>query len=374
LLLAFLIVAARSVVRLGLPTNLALYIVVATVLIPVELGYLFYQGRKSNGTFSLRNIVLFREPMPWWQYMVFLLPCVFWVLLVFFVVGPPINRFLVEHPFHWVPEWFTFNSGNPNAYSQSALLLLWGFYFITNVSGVFVEELYFRGYLLPRISHLGLWAPMMNVVLFSLYHFFTPWENITRILASLPCIYLVWWKRNIYLSIVLHLSVNTFGLFMMLLTVLGPTDEGKEIVGSRFRYSGEPAFTVAFPEGTTTASLDAPDQVFAARTAEGVVFQVAVADIPEGQALDQAARGYVESLDSDGSDTDITITFNAEISLKDGTRAYRSEVRWLYLPTRSRLKTQMVAAHRDGRLVHVTAHPQTEPERLIPIVESLRFD
>ena len=221
LILAFYIIAARIVVRFGLPTDLALCITIAFVLIPLELGYLFHQGKQENGTFSLKNIVVFREPMPWWQYVVLLLPCAVWVLVIFFTLGPAINSFFLERFFYWVPEWFMISSGSPNDYSQSTLLLLWGFYFIANIPGVFVEELYFRGYLLPRISRLGLWAPFMNAVLFSLYHFFTPWENITRILASIPCIYLVWWKKNIYLSIILHLSVNTFGMFMVLLAILG---------------------------------------------------------------------------------------------------------------------------------------------------------
>ena len=44
-----------------------------------------------------------------------------------------------------------------------------------------VEKMYFRGYLLPRISRLGAWAPLVNTVLFSPYHLFTPWLNVGRI-------------------------------------------------------------------------------------------------------------------------------------------------------------------------------------------------
>ena len=47
-----------------------------------------------------------------------------------------------------------------------------------------VEELYFRGYLLPRISRLGAWAPLVNTVLFSLYHLFTPWLSVGRIASD----------------------------------------------------------------------------------------------------------------------------------------------------------------------------------------------
>ena len=42
------------------------------------------------------------------------------------------------------------------------------------------------------MNTLGKWAPFINAILFSLYHFFTPWQNLTRIVALLPYIYVVW--------------------------------------------------------------------------------------------------------------------------------------------------------------------------------------
>jgi membrane protease YdiL (CAAX protease family) len=82
-----------------------------------------------------------------------------------------------------------------------------------------VEELYFRGYLLPRISRFGAWAPLINMVLFSLYHFFTPWQNLGRIVGLLPMVYTVWWKRSIYVSIAVHVLGNV-SVMVLLLPVL----------------------------------------------------------------------------------------------------------------------------------------------------------
>ena len=62
------IIAAPQVVNLGFPPGLALLIGFVVVGIPLELGYLLYQGKKRNGTVSLRGIVFYREPMPIWQY------------------------------------------------------------------------------------------------------------------------------------------------------------------------------------------------------------------------------------------------------------------------------------------------------------------
>ena len=78
--------------------------------------------------------------------------------------------------------------------------------------GPFVEELYFRGFLLPRMNLLGKFAPLVNAVFFSIYHFFSPWENITRIIALTPLVYTVWHKKNIRIGIFVHCGMNTLSM------------------------------------------------------------------------------------------------------------------------------------------------------------------
>lgn len=226
LILVFYVIAAPLAERLGFPSVSALLIAVAVVLIPFELGYLLYQGKKENGTLSLKGIVLYREPMPAWQYIVLALPLLLWVFLLLGIVAPPTDKVIIEKLFFWLPDWFFITSfvDNLDRYSQSALLLTWVLNLVFNgVAGPLVEELYFRGYLLPRISRLGRWAPLVNSVLFSLYHFFTPWQNLVRILALLPMVYTGWWKRNIYLGIIVHCTANTLGALATLALVASST-------------------------------------------------------------------------------------------------------------------------------------------------------
>ena len=61
--------------------------------------------------------------------------------------------------------------------------------------------------------------PVLNAVLFSLYHFWTPWQNIGRILGLLPWIYTVWRKRSVALSMAIHISVNCIFLLLVLAAV-----------------------------------------------------------------------------------------------------------------------------------------------------------
>ena len=150
--------------------------------------------------------------------------------------------------------------------------------------------------------------------------------------------------------------------------------ESMVIEENAFRFRGKPSFSIVLPEGTSVAPIDSPNQVFAARTVDGVVLQAFVADIPSGETLEKAAERYANGLVSNGTGSDVKVTSNTEIVLKDGTKAYRSEVLWTYKPMDLDLKTQMVTAYKEGKAVSVRAHPSENPEQYVPMVESLRFE
>lgn len=223
LILIFYVITAPILENLGYPAFLALLLAIALVLIPFELGYLLVQGKKVNGAYTLKGIVLYREPLPWWQYPALAIPLFLWAGLMMMLASPPVDNFLIENIFAWLPDWFfifTFED-NLEQYTQSALVLTAVLNLLLNgLLGPIVEELYFRGYLLPRISRLGAWAPMVNILLFSFYHFFTPWQNLGRILAFTPLYYAVWWKKNIYLGMIVHCAGNMVGGIIMLTLVL----------------------------------------------------------------------------------------------------------------------------------------------------------
>lgn len=79
---------------------------------------------------------------------------------------------------------------------------------VVGFAGPIVEEFYFRGYLLPRLSRFGAGLPLLHATLFSIYHFWTPWQNPSRILLSTAMSYVVWGKRNLYLAMVAHCALN----------------------------------------------------------------------------------------------------------------------------------------------------------------------
>lgn len=214
LITVFFFLITPAVMRAGFPPYMAIMLAILFILIPFELGFLFYQGKKLNGRYSLNGVVLFREHTPAWQTVLLVVALFVWSGLMFSLL-PKVDNYFVRNWFAWFPNWSLPGSmlGDPGQYSKSALALsvLAGFV-LNGIAGPVVEELYFRGYLLPRIPASRWWAPLINVLLFSLYHFFSPWQNITRILALLPIVYVVAWKRNITISLWTHCLLNTIGM------------------------------------------------------------------------------------------------------------------------------------------------------------------
>jgi uncharacterized protein len=216
LMVAFYVLAAPLVRGLGFPSLMTIYLAILFVLIPFELGYLFYRVRKNG--LSLSSVVLYREPVPRVQFVALVLGLLAWSGIFYVLIYPPLDAFFIENAFSWLPETFFF-AENFARYSTTTLLLTWVFGIVVNgIAGPVVEEVYFRGYLLPRISHFGAWAPLLNTVLFSLYHFFTPWQNVGRIVGFLPIVYAAWWKRSIYVSMGAHVLGN-FSAMLLLLPV-----------------------------------------------------------------------------------------------------------------------------------------------------------
>jgi membrane protease YdiL (CAAX protease family) len=204
----FYILARQPVANMGYPSIVALMLAYAFILVPVEVGYLLYQGKKMTGRFTLRGIISYRKPIPWWQYVV-------WVLVIGMATGAiftllrPVEAFLQERLFFWMPD---MNYGLDGNYSRRTLVVAYSmfFMFVAFLSPL-VEELYFRGYLLPRMK--GRFATLFHSFLFAVQHVLTPWRVITRTLALLPLAFGVK-RKNIYIGIIVHILVNLLDLMV----------------------------------------------------------------------------------------------------------------------------------------------------------------
>lgn len=83
-----------------------------------------------------------------------------------------------------------------------------------------VEELYFRAYLLPRLPAAGWAAVPVSAALFSLQHYWQPWNWLLIFVGQLILTALIVRLRSIRLGIVMHVLANCLGYTVALLSLL----------------------------------------------------------------------------------------------------------------------------------------------------------
>lgn len=201
----------------GLPSAIGISLAVLLVLVPLELGILFWQGKKRNGRFSLEGIVLNREKTPRGAFLLWMFVALFGAVLSFALFSA-LDQALLPL-FAWLPDWFFVNE-DLSAYSKNIQFVNWlAIFLLTGLLGPYVEELYFRGFLLPRMAWMKGWASVVESFLFALYHFWSPWQLVTRTLAVLPLVYIVNRKRDICIGIAAHWLLNTLGSLELLVAI-----------------------------------------------------------------------------------------------------------------------------------------------------------
>lgn len=201
----FYFLVLKPVAKMGFPSFFSQFLAFAFILVPFELGFLLYQGKRKNGWLTLRGIISYQKSIPWWQYFV-------WVTIIFVVVGAimtlfkPVDSFLQKNLFFWMPD---VNTGLDGTYSKPILIITYSVSLIINVFlAPMVEELYFRGYLLPRMK--GKYALLFHSFMFAAIHVFSPWMIISRTIGFLPILFGTT-KKNIYVGMIVHMLCNAVG-------------------------------------------------------------------------------------------------------------------------------------------------------------------
>ena len=205
-------------IKNGYPAMLALLIAVGILTLPLQVGYLLIQRRNTDD----QPVIGLRASLPKWQYIIFPLGMVIWGFLASGALSL-LDISVAKAWFSWLPDWFyIFDVEQFKVFSREALMItFWIGLVVNGFVAPIIEEFYFRGHLLPRLSGPGNWSPLINISLFSLYHFWSPWQIISRIIWLLPWGYIVWRKKNIYLMMIAHVTANTLGWLLTWSLILG---------------------------------------------------------------------------------------------------------------------------------------------------------
>lgn len=218
-ILAVYVAVEAVTAPLGFPALFALLAAVLVAGLPLQLGHLLALGRRRNGRWSLDGIVLLNAPLRPRRYLLLVPLLLIWSYLCYGLLTP-VSDFLSRTAFGWLPGWFFRDDfshvARPVLLATLALLLI-----VNCFVAPVVEELYFRGYLLPRLAWLGPRAPAVNLALFTLYHLWQPWLYPTLLLSLAPVIVAVWRTRSVKLGIATHCALNLIGGVASVALLLG---------------------------------------------------------------------------------------------------------------------------------------------------------
>lgn len=205
----------------GYPPLLAFLLAILLIDIPFMWGVMLYEGRRLNGRFSLGQVVLYRDKVSWKSFPVIFIGA---FLAAFFLISlaNPVAEILKVQVFSGLPQWmFLDKQSQYQIYARDVLIAIFTFQLIlTGIVLPWTEELYFRGYLLPRITRYGKWTPLIGGVFFGLYHGWQIYGFVGVFFLGVVLGCVVWWKRDIRLSIRLHILANAFTRLMFLFAAL----------------------------------------------------------------------------------------------------------------------------------------------------------
>lgn len=206
--------------------NLLLFCIIATfTMVPIETGIILNAGRKETGKYSFASAFTGQEKMPLWKSFVIAFAFCAIAGLLSVTVAPlesdlfsGLRNGLLSHlpaGFDWTDYEYL------KTFSRPVLITTCIYYFVFNVFvGPITEELFFRGYLTSHYNKQTAFTPVLIAILFSLYHFWLPFNNIFRILIFVPVAYAAYKKKNIYISMLFHCMCNLISAVGFALEVL----------------------------------------------------------------------------------------------------------------------------------------------------------
>lgn len=186
----------------------------------MELGWLLREAHRRTGSWAITAVMPMRpEPFTWRKGLI-VVGLLAWA---FAVSALGIGGSIKDSFFAWMPGWALdpLPAAAEQGTSAANVVTAVGYVAILVILAPLVEELYFRGYLLPRLGRFGAWAALINVSLFAAYHLWKPWDSINLILILAPMVYAVWRLKDVRVSIAVHIALNSLGLLNVLPRLLG---------------------------------------------------------------------------------------------------------------------------------------------------------
>jgi membrane protease YdiL (CAAX protease family) len=207
---------APLLTQLGLPPSFGLTVAFALVLMPIEFGLLLRAAHRDTGRWSVSAVLSFRGRLG--RRALLVIPLFALALVVATAYSPVANalgdRLAAVYPAWLLPSYDVHHAGYaPTVVLVTTLVTL----LIDGILNPTVEEMYFRAYLLPRLPVRGPLAVVTSAALFTVQHYWQPYNWLLIFGLELVLTTVVVRIRRYRIGIVLHVLANSFGIVLGLL-------------------------------------------------------------------------------------------------------------------------------------------------------------
>jgi uncharacterized protein len=199
---------------LQLPPGLALTGAVALLGVPLQLGLLLHARRRGPA-----GAVAFRRRLPPGRLAALAGSCLA-VAAGLYLWLEPITTGLERHVLGWLPvAWFVDAGWDVSRTALVAALLV--SLVVDGLISPAVQELYFRGHLMPRLPVAGpLLAPLASAALFAAQHLWQPQLVVFIFAVQVLLGVLVWRTRCLTVAVLVHSAANIIAVGLTLLTLI----------------------------------------------------------------------------------------------------------------------------------------------------------
>ena len=207
-----------------LPAMFALTIAIVAVEAPVSWYLIVRLTREEHGKFSFAAAFPWMGKLRWYHYLAIGLPLIFVSMALNIGLAPMTQEPIRAALFSWVPEWFVMRP-DPSAFASLPQGVVIGFWLAMLPGMVLIggatQELYSRGFLLPRTQQFGPVAPLINAAGFAMLHVIAPWDWPVFFVMTLLWALLVWRYRSTRIGLFIHIGMLALQWMGMGLLVFG---------------------------------------------------------------------------------------------------------------------------------------------------------
>ena len=213
-LIAMIIYVFLGKMQNTLPSILLFLLCAGVIVFPFQI-YIIYKN-KAN--------LINNKKLKWWQ-LILLIGLLFGFTGLMITIITPLEHSLLSNIIDKIneitPNYFSWDASNLSNYSNTMIIITCVFYFLLNVIIYpIIEEFFFRGVLTNKLRKYGYLAPIFVTVVFSLYHFWLPFDNMFRIVIFILPSILAYKYNDIRISIGFHCACNLFSTISFIMSVL----------------------------------------------------------------------------------------------------------------------------------------------------------